>query len=308
MYHYYLCKTLGTILYKYRKNIISLSLSLIIIITSTELIYSKQQPPAEAHNLSPNENSSLLKIFYQIYVEELLVQSNFPFNKTLAHEHSRNAAELVNKNWTNVVADRNIVANFLSPTLNDLNKLTESTKTPYSEIKGEVSALDNIMSEFTFSYLGNTIFYNSTIQALLLAEIANEINDKYGKAFGVTVNSSTMNISPMAMHNNKEPLMNTMNMMGIGKNTSHMTSQAVLSMSDYQTAQALSIQAQEILNKNLKPMAPMNATNANIELEKDVSQLKNAIDNKAPVMDIMKIVHAQIHPILITTYNLQLKR
>ncbi len=75
---------------------------------------------------------------------------------------------------------------------------------------------------------------------------------------------------------------------------------------DYQSAQALAIKAKQIFDMNLKPIAPRNATNANLELEKDFDQLKNAIDNKAPILDIMKIVHAHIHPLLITTYNLQL--
>ena len=63
----------------------------------------------------------------------------------------------------------------------------------------------------------------------------------------------------------------------------------------------------DILNKNLKPISPPNAASANAQVEKYLSQLKTAIDNKAPFMDIMKLVHVQIHPILITTYNLPLK-
>ncbi|HEY6883504.1 MAG TPA: hypothetical protein VI278_05655 [Nitrososphaeraceae archaeon] len=41
--------------------------------------------------------------------------------------------------------------------------------------------------------------------------------------------------------------------------------------------------------------------------DKDLGQLKTAIDNKAPFMDIMKLVHLQLHPTLITAYNLQVK-
>ncbi|HJT49109.1 MAG TPA: hypothetical protein VJ729_13080 [Nitrososphaeraceae archaeon] len=38
-----------------------------------------------------------------------------------------------------------------------------------------------------------------------------------------------------------------------------------------------------------------------------LNQLKAAIDNKAPFMDVMKIVHVQLHPTLITDYHLQLQ-
>jgi hypothetical protein len=300
-------------------------LVILIVVTSTELIIFSKQQLAEAHILSSNENASLLEMFYQMRIEALLVQSNFLYNKTLAYEHAKNAAaELLDKNWTNVVADRNIVANFFSTTLNDLVKSTESITTnnnSYEEIKGEVNALNNMLFEFVLLYLNNnnnnnSISYNPSLQALIIAEIANEINDKYEKAFGIIVNSSNMNMSMLmattTMYDKKQPsMMNTTNMTITGNNTdNHMSTPTELlkSVVDYQTAQALTIQAQDILNKNLKPIAPMNATNANLELEKALNQLKNAIDSKAPVMDIMKIIHIQIHPILISTYKLQLKR
>ena len=81
----------------------------------------------------------------------------------------------------------------------------------------------------------------------------------------------------------------------------------IKNITEYQTAQSLAAKAQDILNKNLKPIAPPNAASANAQIEKDLNQLKTAIDNKAPFMDIMKIVHVQMHPLMITTYNLQLK-
>lgn len=286
---------------------------LIIIVTFTELIYSNQ--PAYAHNLSSNENASLLETFYQIQTQTELVQSNFPFNNVFTHEHSKDAiSELFSKNWTKVIADRNIVVNIFLPSLNTLNQLTESRNSSYSEIKAEVSVLNSILYRFiSLYYGGNNVFYNSTIQALILAEIANDISDNYGKAFGITLNSSTMTVSPMAM-DDKEPsvannIMNNMmmNTMTVGNKSNHaMSSQTILNATDYQSAQALAIKAKQIFDMNLKPIAPRNATNANLELEKDFDQLKNAIDNKAPILDIMKIVHAHIHPLLITTYNLQL--
>jgi hypothetical protein len=80
-------------------------------------------------------------------------------------------------------------------------------------------------------------------------------------------------------------------------------------MTDHQTAQSLAAKAQDILNKNLKPLAAAatKVTAANTQVEKDLGQLKSAIDNRAPFMDVMKIVHLQLHPTLITAYNLQLK-
>jgi hypothetical protein len=51
-----------------------------------------------------------------------------------------------------------------------------------------------------------------------------------------------------------------------------------------------SLVGSDILNKNLKPIASPNTASANAQIDKDLSQLKTAIDNKAPFIDIMKIV------------------
>jgi hypothetical protein len=68
----------------------------------------------------------------------------------------------------------------------------------------------------------------------------------------------------------------------------------IKSITEYQDAQSLAAKVQEIFNKNLKPIALPNAASTNAQIEKDLNQLKTAIDNKAPFMDIMKIVHVQI--------------
>jgi hypothetical protein len=83
----------------------------------------------------------------------------------------------------------------------------------------------------------------------------------------------------------------------------------IKNITEYQIAQSLAAKAQEVFNHNLKPIAPSAASTsaANTQIQKVLSQLKTAIDNKAPFMDIMKIVHAQLHPTLITAYHLPLK-
>jgi hypothetical protein len=81
----------------------------------------------------------------------------------------------------------------------------------------------------------------------------------------------------------------------------------IKNMTQYQTAQALASKAVKMFDKDLKTTAPTSLKAANTEIENDLNQLKAVIDNKAPFMDVMKIVHIQLHPTLITAYNLQLK-
>jgi hypothetical protein len=104
--------------------------------------------------------------------------------------------------------------------------------------------------------------------------------------------------------------MKTAGNVGVSSNmTSAMTSNNTIikNVTEYQTAQSLAARALEIFNKNLSPIAPPKVAAANAQIEKDLVQLKNAIDNKVQFMGVMKLVHVQLHPALITTYNLQLK-
>jgi hypothetical protein len=207
-------------------------------------------------------------MFHQIHVQAQLVQTIFPFNSSQAHEHAKDAAAtLFSKNWTTVDADRDIVRNIISPSLTTIDELTRSPNSSYSEIKGEVAALDNILSGFTVSYIGDKIFENSTIQALIISELANDINEKYGKAFGVVVNSSSMMMTmpSMGMHskqaspspssttmmsNSNDNTMNGMMMTNTQTKKISITnnSNTILDIVGYQTAQALAIETLEIFN------------------------------------------------------------
>ena len=81
----------------------------------------------------------------------------------------------------------------------------------------------------------------------------------------------------------------------------------ITNLTAYQTTQGLADQALETYNKNLKPITPLNATAANIKIEKDLIQIKRTIDDKGPFMDIANLIHIQLHPTLITTYGLRMK-
>jgi len=52
-------------------------------------------------------------------------------------------------------------------------------------------------------------------------------------------------------------------------------------MTAYQTAQSMATIAQQVFDKDLKPIAPANATNSNSNIANYLSQLKNAVNNKA---------------------------
>ena len=204
------------------------------------------------------------------------------------------------------------------PTLSTTTSTTANTIADNLKIK--VTRIDDLLGEAMSSRVSKQVLNNSTTQALVLSRLANLIYLSYGRALGESP-AAMSKMAGMTM-SGKEGSMNNMNInidtkpAGNDGMSSNMTmsmangNTIIKNMTDYQTAQSLAAKAQDIFNKNLKPLAATTSkvtAAANSQLEKNLSQLKTAINNKAPFMDIMKIVHLQLHPTLITAYNLQVK-
>jgi hypothetical protein len=173
----------------------------------------------------------------------------------------------------------------------------------------------------------NRIDRNTTIQPLAFADLVDSLLINYGNAYAVDFdmtnmsnmammsgNSSSMVMSGMVnnSNNNSNSSMNmgSMNMspsstMNMDSNTNRNCS--LVDMTDYQSAQALAAKAQEIFNTELKPIAPGNTSIFITNLENGITQLNNSIKNKASPMDVMMIVHTQIHPNLLEAFNLKLR-
>jgi hypothetical protein len=164
---------------------------------------------------------------------------------------------------------------------------------------------------------------NGTIQSLAFADLVDSILIDYGNAYAVNFDMTNMS-NMVAMGNNSS----SMTMDGMVDNNSNssmnmdsmdMSSSAMMNMDtdsrnyslediiDYQSAQALTTRAQDIFKTELKPIAPGNSSAFADNLENGLTQLNNAIKNKASPMDVMMIVHTQIHPNLLEAFNLKLR-
>jgi hypothetical protein len=172
----------------------------------------------------------------------------------------------------------------------------------------------------------NRIDRNTTIQPLAFADLVDSLLINYGNAYAVNFdmtnmsnmamisgNSSSMMMSGMVNNsiNNSNSGMN-MGSMNMSSSTMNMDSNtnrnySLVDMTDYQSAQALATKAQEIFNTELKPIAPGNTSIFITNLENGITQLNNSIKNKASPMDVMMIVHTQIHPNLLEAFNLKLR-
>ncbi|MGA9165950.1 MAG: hypothetical protein WB053_01085 [Nitrososphaeraceae archaeon] len=172
----------------------------------------------------------------------------------------------------------------------------------------------------------NRIDRNTTIQPLAFADLVDSLLINYGNAYAVDFdmtnmsnmammsgNSSSMVMSGMVNNsiNNSNSSMN-MGSMNMSSSTMNMDSNmnrnySLVDITDYQSAQALVTKSQEIFNTEFKLIAPGNTSVFITNLENGITQLNNSIKNKASPMDVMMIVHTQIHPNLLGAFNLKLR-
>jgi hypothetical protein len=253
-------------------NTIAVFLSYLLVIYSIGTVYTSQT--VYAHYFSKDDAALFFTLIYQINVETELININFPSNVSIAIEHAENTAEL----------------------LNDVYQFGEDIADDDDFIREYNEQLNNI---------------NSTVKALILANVVDEILRNYGNA--LEVDYDLTNMSNMVMSNISH---SNMMMGGDMKNHSmireksdnNITNNIIVNLADYQTAQALSNKAQRIF-KELNPIATATSSNVTtfiINLENGLTQLRDAVNNNAAPMDVMAIVHTQIHPNLQKAYNLQL--
>lgn len=324
------------------RTLLSLAIILLSIVLGSSINMNNDNNSflnAFGHTFSPNESASFLSFVDQIQVESELVQTNLANDSTsLAQEHAKKAGSLLTSNITTEIAEENQrVANELTRAINDLQDISLSPQ-QVGSIDQLVSDIDSILGEAESTRIEQEDLENATIQALAFADLVNSILENYGNAYAVDFDMTNMsnmvmngqsnnNMSTMTMSNmdtngndndsNKE--MNSMNMSssstvvamdvggGEGSESGINSSSSLVNLTDYQSAQALAAKALEIFNTELRPIAPNNSSALLTNLENGLTDLNASIRNKASSMDIMMIVHTQIHPNILQAFNLRME-
>jgi hypothetical protein len=260
----------------------------------------------------------------------------------IAEDNPRLAADLNNRliqlktissTSPNQVQTTNQVVSDLS------NRLNEDALVRMAQLQPDSS---NLLEGFTRS-LGNMFGgddkevneQNANIEALALANVVDSILINYGNAYQVgfdMTNMSNMVMPNMNGNGNVVPMIRNqpsdvnlsdtgvMNMT-VNKPSPNTTSSAMIhgnemndryslvNVSDYQSAQALSIKASNVFNDKLKftEISNKNTTGYITNLENGLTQLSNLIAKKDSPLNVMMIVHTQIHPNLLQAFSLQLR-
>jgi hypothetical protein len=275
------------------------------------------------HTFTPNESASFISLVDQLRVESELVQMSLRNdNLSLAREHANKSAALLTSNVTKEIAEQNQrVADELSMAIIDLQNISSTGQK--KSVDQLVSNIDAILGEAVTTRIEQEQRTNSTIQALAFASLVNNILTEYGNAYAVEYdmtnmsnmarlgNNTSMVMSGMANGgNNSDSNMDSMNMSSTMMNKDNETKRnySLVDITDYQSAQALAAKALEIFNVELKPMAPNNTTAFVTNLENGLVQLNSSIRSKASPIDIMMLVHTQIHPNLLEAFSLETEK
>jgi hypothetical protein len=282
-------------------------------------------PVLLAHTFSENENALFLTMINKIKAETQLVAHDVSNNTQQAQDHAKAAQELflqndpvVNTTWTKEISERNPrVTADLVHYLNDLKTTVASSPSNSnpSLVQSKVANIGNLLDEALSVRISKDLINNPKTQALVLANFGNEIYNNYGAALGLppgtVANMGGMSMSGMSTPS-KDASMNMNTSSGNGMSATALTNAmsqspaTIKNLTAYQTAQSFAAVAQQVFGKNLKPIAPANATNYNSNIANYLDQLKNAVNNKSSFMNVMELVHGKLHPTLITAYNLRL--
>jgi hypothetical protein len=318
------------------------------IITYTIIDHSQL---AYAHNFVPAIAASFLTKINQIRVQTQLIENNIPSNFSLARQHADIASQLFDDNtrddlYYNAEGNNGLakqVSDEIPLALSNLRKVV-GTISPRSEsldvskqpqqqqqqtvpdiaakqIKEIINNINGILDKAVSVRIDRYDLTNSTLHALVLADITEKAYNDYSYAYGIKpIMFSGSSSSTMMMNMGSGMGMGTMGGDPMANNNDA-SNRTLVNITAYQQAQGLATRAQQIFNNDLKPRSSLNVSSSSSsssnnkdaiatinKIESNLLQLKNAIDSKAPAMNVMKIVHGDIHPALLITYKLQLRR
>ncbi|MFL6320744.1 MAG: hypothetical protein ACJ72Q_09740 [Nitrososphaeraceae archaeon] len=188
-----------------------------IIMTATiEISSINSNQSAYAHNFVPAVAASFLTKINQIRVQTQLVENNIPSNFSLAKQHAKIASELFDNNTQNdlyynaegnnglaqKVSDEiplelsnlqkavEVIATGLSSaaTANQSKQLQQQTTTSSTvikQIKEIVNNINDILDKAVSVRVDKYDLTNSTVHALVLADIAEKAYNDYSYAYGI---------------------------------------------------------------------------------------------------------------------------
>jgi hypothetical protein len=232
------------------------------------------------------DNSLICSILIAIFFLSVNLGINNIFAHNFSTDDDSSFLTLINK----ILIENRLLNDSL--TINTINS-------GYSESIAHTKNIEKILSDILVSEESFSVdsdqFYNNTIIALVVANLADEVLRNYGHAFGIPSNVMlSMNFSKVANIQN----------MSSNKNT------IMIDRDSYHNAIQISNRMSELYNDELKGFLS-NSTNvihAMSRLANALINLNDYLEAKESPYKIMENIHGEIHPNLQVAFNLTLKR
>ncbi|MDF0679792.1 MAG: hypothetical protein P0116_02380 [Candidatus Nitrosocosmicus sp.] len=169
---------------------------------------------------------------------------------------------------------------------NTLSQNITNSQEHYSRLIDSIDDISDSENDFEIS---SKQFDNSTVNALLFANLIDEVLRNYGMSYGI-VPSVMTNMSYMSSN-----LMNTVNKSG-----------SLIDIDKYMISKEYAKRALEIYDSTLRIFENKNNKNSLNNIGEDLMDLSYSIKNRTDPFEIMSIVHTKLHPSLQAAFNLTL--
>lgn len=276
----------------------ALAISLLVIMFSGILVAH----PVFAHNFVQNSDASLIAKVQEFKVESKLIADNIS-NNTLSQWHISKSQEYWGSNEIGVLSQTNsTLATQLSTSIDELYSMAGQQNADPTTANQKADEIGQLLDQAESEEVSNSSQSNATVQALATVGVINEVLKDYGDAIGSTVdltNMNNMNMSSMSSSSGNS----MQGMSGMSGMSSSAPRTPIVNMAAYQSAQALTNTAQTMFG-NLQSIAPSSTSPYLGKVGTALNDLKQKIDTQGSGNDVMMVVHMQIHPNLISAFNI----
>ncbi|HJU60364.1 MAG TPA: hypothetical protein VJ583_11480 [Nitrososphaeraceae archaeon] len=217
-------------------------------------------------------------------IEQFILEDDYES----AFQHANLLKQLYSKEINHEIEEKNKrIANEISSIINTFSSLQTNNMTQ-SQITNTRNNLDAVLDESISVRISEDVLNNSTIQALRLATLVNDIDVNYANSFSrQPYNMSTTNIS---QHD---------------QNSSSYVAKDIQNQTSYQTAQGLLEPVSELF-ENIKSEKEISNPDKVTKLKEGFDNLTAIIEMKNPYNEVAKVIHGIIQPSLQELYSLKI--
>ncbi|MDE1762888.1 MAG: hypothetical protein KGH88_01405 [Thaumarchaeota archaeon] len=256
---------------------------------------------AYAHTFVENPDASTIAKIQVFKVESKLIASNIS-NGTVSQWHVSKSREYWGSNETSALSQKDsTLANRLSASINDMYLMAGQQNASSTIANQKADAINQLLDQAESEEVGSSSQGNATVQALALVGVLNEVLEDYGTAIGSKVDLTNMNNMNMSSSGNN---MQGMSEMSSNNSMSGMSGTPIVNTAAYQSAQALAGAAKTMFG-SLQSIAPSTASPYLVKAGAALNALGQKINDRSSGNDIMTVVHMQIHPNLISAFNIE---